>query len=207
MTKDYRNTEYCPSFEDIEDKKKKLTDAINNKYPQTTVMYNKIRPRDGEYIGDFREIYNHKCSYCGVSLKVIGVDSFEIDHYIYEKFFMDSAEAGKTDNLVLACSKCNRGKGKFHIKDKYIKLLNPDKGSIANVFFRNEKYYIKIYEEFSDDEEIIKFYDKLKLNYQVKRLDYLLMNMKGVYEKIKEKPEALILSRCIMELENKRKLI
>lgn len=206
MINDYRNTIYCSALEEIQQKKQKLKEDINTKYPRTKVLYNKIRPKDGEYISEFMKIYNHKCAYCGVSIKIIPLDLFEVDHYIYEKSFDTTEEAGQVENLVLTCSKCNRAKGKYHIKNKYVDLLNTDNGNISKVFKRDDDYYIRIEEEFDEDEKIISFYEKLKLKYQVRRLDYLLMSMKGLYETIKDRPESSKLGMCILEIENKRRL-
>lgn len=206
MKRDYRNTQYCQSLVSIEDKKKELESKISNEHPRAKIMYNQIRPRDGEYLDSFMRIYNYKCAYCGASIKSISFELFEVDHFICESAFDSTAEAGKVENLVLSCSKCNRGKGKFLIKGEYVKILNPDTENICRVFNRDSRYYIRISDDYNDDDEILAFYEKLKLKYQVRRLDYLLMNMKGLYEKIKDKSEASLLAECIVEVENKRKL-
>ena len=152
------------------------------------------------------KIYNYKCSYCGVSIKIIPKDLLEIDHYILKHCFSSSTESERIENLVLSCSKCNRAKGEYYINKSYADLFHPDNRSIENIFKRDKDYYIRINDDYITDDIILGFYEKLKLNFQVKRLDYLLMNMKGIYEKLKGSPEEVLLAECIMEIENKRRM-
>lgn len=204
-TNDYRNTEYCPSLSKVSDKKEGLRSTILEKHPRVKNIYKQIKNKDSEYNKKFRHIYNHKCGYCGVSQKVIDADLFEVDHYICESSFNgDKIAAGQISNLVLACRKCNRNKGSLFISDTHKNVLSPDDGSIAEVFYRDDKYYIKISERYQQDVQIMSFYDQLELSQQVRRLDYLLMNMEGLCDKIQGSDDAKILGACINELRKKR---
>ena len=77
---DYRNTEYCKELEEVEDKKKRLEKQIETECPKTKIFYNKIKERDSAYHQKFAEIYNEKCAYCGMSLGLLPLECFEIDH-------------------------------------------------------------------------------------------------------------------------------
>lgn len=204
-TKDYRNTQYCPELEDILRKKKEINDEIINDHPRVRIIYNQINSREGEYNEKFREIYNHKCGYCGVSQKVLDAELYEIDHFVCESSFGgDNATAGRIDNLVLSCKRCNRKKKAYLIDEEYQRILNPDDGSLAKVFYRDDKYYICILENYIDDEQVNSFYRQLELEQQVRRLDYLLMNMNGLYDRIKGSQDGSVLAECINELQKKR---
>lgn len=142
-------------------------------------MYNQIHEREGEYIREFYEIYNKKCSYCGAKLGLLPIECFEIDHFINEASFSDDtngrAEAGKIENLVLSCTSCNRKKKNLEIDLSCRELLNVDNGNIATVFVRSEEYYININEKFKDNIFINRFYNELHLGYETRRLDYLAL--------------------------------
>lgn len=204
-TNDYRNTEYCPDFIEISKKKSELNDSILSEHPRVRIIYNQVNIKDTVYNKNFREIYNHKCGYCGVSQKILNAELYEIDHFICESSYNgDNETAGRIDNLVLSCKRCNRKKKNFEIDGDYQGVINPDDGSLAKVFYRNEEYYICVSEQFNEDETVQQFYKQLELENQVRRLDYLLMNMNGLYEQIKESKDGIILAQCINELQKKR---
>lgn len=204
MTKDYRNTQYCPVLENVTDKKQKLQNEIEKKHPKQRNMYNKIHDRKSPYNQKFAEIYNCKCGYCGVSMEVLPTQLFEVDHFIAESSFDNKSEAGKLENLTLSCYQCNRNKSNFTLIDEYTKKLCTDDGKITEVFFRDEAYYIRIKNEYKEDETIQKFYDKLQLVHQTRRLDYLLMNMKGLCKKLEGTIEGGKLAQAILILQEKR---
>lgn len=206
MTKDYRNTKYCPSLEDVKEKKEKLENNIRKKHSRQKIMYNKISDRSTEFNSQFTEIYNCKCAYCGVDMKVLPLTLFEVDHYIAEADFTDKAEAGKVENLVLACYQCNRSKKDFVIKDEYVKQLCTDDGKIAEVFFRDSNYYICINDEFLEDTTIKNFYKQLHMEHQSRRLDYLLMNMRGLHKQIQGTDKGGKLAEAIILLQEKRNM-
>lgn len=204
ITNDYRNTEYCPILENVGSKKKVLEDKIRKKHPRQQIIYNKVHVRDTEFNREFCNIYNCKCAYCGVSMKVLSNKLFEVDHIIAESTFDSKELAGKMDNLVLACYQCNRNKGEFPIKGDYIEKLNTDNGKIATVFYRDEDYYIRINEEYADDKIINDFYNKLQLIHQTRRLDYLLDNMYGLHKKIEGTAQQEKLAEAILIIQEKR---
>ena len=94
-----------------------------------------------------------------------------------DQFFFP--EAGKVSNLMLACYSCNRGKTDLIIDEDHLKTLNPDDGSIAQVFDRSEDYYIRIRPDYAEDPLIVDFYQKLLLGSEFRRLDYLLLEIKN----------------------------
>lgn len=204
MTNDYRNTKYCPVLENVVNEKQNLEKSIREKHPRQKNMYNKIHDRSTIFNRKFLEIYNCKCAYCGVSMKVLPAILFEVDHFVAESAYEDKAEAGKVSNLVLSCYQCNRNKREFLIKDEYITRLCTDSGEIAEVFYRDLNYYICISENYRNDETIKAFYGKLQLDHQSRRLDYLLMNMRGLHKQIEQTSEGGRLAEAILLLQEKR---
>lgn len=207
---DYRNTKYCPIYEKIADKKQALETEIEKNH-QVQDLYKIISPNEGTtYKQKFMRIYNNKCCYCGVSLPIISKPLFEIDHFRNKKHvaFATEAEAGTMENLVLSCRKCNRAKSGFIIDDDDYEKLYPDDGSIAKSFSRDDKFYIVVATGKQNDDKIQAFYKKLKLNEEVRRLDYLLMNMMGLKEKLIDKPDIQnLLGRAIDRLLEKRSMM
>lgn len=206
MKKDYRNTIYCSELENINEKKQKLNEIIFKEHPRLKILYNQIKDNDSTYKKEFMKIYNCKCSYCGNTINNINYNLFEVDHYICESSFKSKEIAGKIENLVLACYDCNRAKTNFLIEDTYREILNPDLEKIKDVFCRDEKYYIRISEEYKGDKFINLFYDQLKLSYQSRRLDYLLINIRGVCQKFEGTPQADKLNVILNKLQQKRNL-
>lgn len=204
MICDYRNTKYCPVLENVKGEKEKLENDIREKHRRQKNMYNKISDRSTEFNTRFVKIYNSKCAYCGVSMNVLPSILFEVDHYIAESTYENKAQAGKVENLVLACYQCNRSKKDFVIKDEYVKRLCTDDGSIADVFYRDSNYYICINDKFIDDETVRKFYEQLHLEHQSRRLDYLLMNMRGLHKQIEGTVKGGKLAEAIVLLQEKR---
>ena len=204
MTSDYRNTKYCPTLENVIEKKQELEREIIDKHPRQKIMYNKVHDRKSEFNSKFAKIYNYKCAYCGVSMKALPKLLFEVDHYIAESSYEDKELAGKVENLVYACYQCNRKKKDLVISDSYVKRLCTDDGSIAAVFSRDEDYYIRIMEDYKRDEFINEFYKKMQLDHQSRRLDYLLMNMRESYDRITDANEKAELADAIFLLQDKR---
>lgn len=178
---DYRNTTYCSKLKGVSEKKLKLKNKIKTEgHMKTDNFYELIRDNP-EYKKEYFGIYNYKCAYCGASILLLGTEVFELDHF---KNKADHTEnINDIFNIILSCKICNRGKSGFNI-DNISNLLNPDNNEIAKVFYRDEDYYIRIHEKYLDNEEIKKFYKKLKLNYQIRRLDFLLLNLKGLIDKL-----------------------
>lgn len=121
---------------------------------------------------------------------LLPIESFEVDHFINKTSFSDSAsgraEAGRMKNLVWSCISCNRGKQGMEIKPPYDDLLNVDNNNIAKVFTRDDNYYIRICDTYQQDEFIQQFYQKLHLGYETRRLDYLGLQLEGMYNKEKD---------------------
>lgn len=206
MKNDYRNTIYCSPLEDLEVKKKTLNEKICHEHPRAKIIYNQVKDKNGSYNNKFMEIYNYKCSYCGNSIANISSNLFEIDHYICESSFESKEIAGKIENLVLACYDCNRSKSNFLIKDEYIDILSPDLNKIKDVFYRDELFSIQISEEYNNDMFVKLFYEQLKLGYQSRRLDFLLINLRGLCEKHDGKPHVEKINVILRKLQQKRNL-
>ncbi len=179
---DYRSTKLS-KFDDIISRKKELEETLKKQNPRTQIMYNRVKDKKKDFM-KFAEVYNRKCAYCGVSIYIIDIHLFEVDHFICESSFPTTtegrAEAGEISNLVLACHTCNRGKSDFLIKKSHQDILNPDNSSISRVFFRDENYYIKIHQKYITDPVVRDFYEKLVLGSEFRRLDYLLMEMRDL---------------------------
>ena len=179
---DYRTSSGQLAYQNIEQKKAELTKNIHQKHSKQKIDYNLIKNRKSHFYEDFCTIYNWSCGYYGARSGIIDSQLFEIDHYICLSAFPESTEgrakAGEVNNLVLACHDCNRGKSNFKLEGKYGILLNPDNNAIAKVFYRSDDYYIKVADEYKSDQIICQFYAHLNLGSELKRLDYLLLNVK-----------------------------
>lgn len=204
ITNDYRNTEYCPMLDNVKNKKKLLEEKIRLAHPRQKIMYNKVHNRNTKFNEEFCSIYNCKCAYCGVSMNILPATLFEVDHFVAESLFDDKEEAGKVDNLVLSCYQCNRNKREFEIKGEYIEKLNTDNGKIATIFFRDDKYYIKIKDDYKEDKIVKGFYNQLQLVRQTRRLDYLLINMHGLHKKLEGTVQGGRLAEAILIMQRKR---
>lgn len=203
---DYRNTKYCPSLDKLAENKGILLSLIQKDHRRAKDMYPLVSNRN-KYKEQFARVYNCKCAYCGVSIELIPMDSFEVDHIRYKKSFKKATEAGSINNLALACHNCNRKKSDFPISDGYMQLLHPDIDLHA-CFVRDDLYSIRISEDKEGDETIKGFYEQLRLEDEVHRLDYLLMNMIGLSHKLADKPEIkLVLTDAIEILRTKRNIV
>lgn len=183
---DYRNTEYLENLEDIEVKKDVLEKLIRKECPGTKNFYDRLNGKKNNYRKEFEVVYDGKCAYCGMCSRPLPKECFEVDHFICRASFPKTEEgkidAGKLENLVWACRTCNRSKADIRIEFFYRQKLNPDNGNIAEIFERDEDFSIRIKEKYREDKFINEFYDKLKLGYQRRRIDYLFLKM---YEKKK----------------------
>lgn len=182
MTEDYRNTRYCPLLADIKEKKKKVEDCVKKDHPRAVDMHAYISVNENEYKKKFMVAYNCKCAYCGTSVDLIRKDSFEIDHYLYEKSlkFKSKKEAGYIENLVLACHDCNHKKNSFLILDEDYDRLYPDGEEIKHIFYRDDLYYIQVSEKGKNNQAVLDFYNQLQFGDEIHRLDYLLMSLIGL---------------------------
>lgn len=206
---DYRNTKYCLSLDGISDRKEAVKAEVLKDHPRARNIYKYVSKSTSSYRKQFIDAYNSKCSYCGTSISILTQELFEIDHYRHKELYPTEAEAGKIDNLVLSCKFCNRNKSDFNIPDAYIKMLYPDNDDIKRIFFRDRDFYIKISEPYSNDCYIKSFYNTLKLHSEIHRLDFLIMNLEGLKEKVKGKNDRVYvkLDEIMLRLKDKRNYI
>ena len=205
MKNDYRNTIYWVSKKNIVSEKDALEKKIKAEHSRTKIIYNQINKKNSVYNKLFRNIYSDKCSYCGITTDVVSSELFEIDHFLCESSFNgDSINAGKMKNLVLSCKKCNRAKKDFIWDEVYSSKFNVDDGSITELFYRGEDYYIKIDQKYIADKIVNDFYRKLKLDEEIRRLDFLLMNMYGFYDRYSNDKNIKKILECIIFLQKKR---
>ena len=210
MADDYRNTKYCPCLTQISDKKKAVETAVHAAHPKAKDMHTYISNRKMPFLDQFMEAYNWKCSYCGVSISVLPQKMFEVDHFIPKESsrFNKKSEAGYIENLVLSCYDCNRGKSSLELSETSHNKIYPDGNEITVTFVRDNDYYIRVSESSKEDADVQTFYKSLNLGSQAHRLDYLLMNMRGLREQLRDKPKVCgKLSEAIDLLQTKRNLI
>lgn len=210
MTDDYRRTRYCPKINELQKNKQLVVDEILKDYPHAQDMHKYISKNNDRYKTLFVKAYNGKCSYCGVSLALISKRMFEIDHFIYEKSpqFKSKKEAGYIGNLVLACQDCNRNKSSFAVTDDSFDALFPDGEQITKSFIRDEMYYIKLTNETANNTTIKAFYEQLKLGSEMRRIDYLLMSLLGLQNKMNKDSDIYSkLGQAIDLLRSKRNIM
>mgnify|MGYP003077381369 CR=1 FL=1 len=159
-----------------------LEKLVEIEHPNAKDMHRYISDNSQKFKLEFIKAYNGKCAYCGASIDLIKKNEFEIDHFLYEKapIFATKKDAGYMGNLILSCHDCNHNKNSFWIEKEEMDTLNPDGEKIKNVFIRDDKYYIRINDEFKENTTIEGFYNKLCLGSELHRLDYLIMNIIGL---------------------------
>lgn len=183
MAEDYRNTKYCPVLSNLSKKKQDVKNKVLESYPKAKDMHTYLSDNQTCFKKLFAEAYNWKCAYCGVSIDIIPLRSFEIDHLIPKEssqFGGSKANAGHIENLVFACSNCNRAKHEFECPIEDLCKINPDSIGILHSFMRDGMYYIRISDNWRNDKTVRDFYEKVKLGSQLHRIDYLLMSMLGL---------------------------
>ena len=208
MTNDYRSTVFCPKFDNLIERKSSVVVAVKRDHPNAIDMHTYISNNNLPYKVMFIETYNFKCAYCGLSIDIIPKEMFEIDHFIYKKSFSSKAKAGYIENLVLACHSCNHKKNSLPIPEGHRELLHPDNENIKNVFTRDDNFYIIITDTYKNDNTIMAFHEQLGLGDDIRRLDYLLMNMVGIQRKTTHKPDIYTqLGQAIDKLRKKRNIV
>ena len=209
---DYRNSSGCSKLDYPDKQKEHLQAQITKEHPRLIMFFNKISPKKSPHYRLFSRIYNNKCVYCGMEALLVGINSMEVDHYICESSFkktdgeIDKAAAGQLDNLVLSCKMCNRSKSAHPIEGDYKNILHPDTG-IQDVFERDSKFYISIKAKYINNNIIKKFHTKLKLEYEIRRLDFLLMELHYLAKKTADETVKRELESCLYKLMIKRNLI
>ena len=208
MNKDYRNSKYCPDLVNLVEEKQKIREEIMKQHPRAIDMHTYISDSNKPYKKFFSRVYNGKCAYCGVSLAILPLKMFEIDHLVpkVSKLFGGSkAKAGGIDNLVFSCYDCNRAKSNYECSDEDLTKINPDQLVILDSFERDEDYYIRISDKMQMDSTVRQFYEQIGFGNQAHRIDYLLLNMRGLCDKITDKhPAYSQLNRAVDLLQRKR---
>lgn len=203
MEMDYRCTEYdiFPSEQEIYSRKEEIVKELSLKEEDNHYSYVSVRKSKANKL--FRDCYNNKCVYCGVPVEINSRRLFEVDHYICKTTQKQNINVNHIKNLVNACNECNRKKTGEEISDSYLNILNPDT-NIKNVFIRNTNFKIEIIPSLKEDIVIKSFYKKLYLNGELRRLDYLLMNLMGLQKKVMSQQIKEKLAYCIQILMEKR---
>ena len=182
MCSDYRITKYDDEFGNIEEKKKEYEKELRKAHPIAKDLHKCISPNEVEK-KRFMNVYNCRCSYCGIPLEYNHITQFEIDHIIPSSSFATKTEAGYLGNLALACHNCNHDKSDLQLD---LSVMHPDTG-IGKVYYRDDLYYIKISPKYESNPYVVEFYKKLNFGGSLKRLDYILMNLSGMQRVFREK--------------------
>lgn len=112
------------------------------------------------------------------------------------------------DKILLSCHDCNHNKNSFWIEKEEMDTLNPDGEKIKNVFIRDDKYYIRINDEFKENTTIEGFYNKLCLGSELHRLDYLIMNIIGLQRSCEDNSDLYVgLGKILDTIREKRNIM
>lgn len=192
MIMDYRNTIFCPPYEEIDNKKTEISNYISDNHSRARSHYNTIK-NDCDLRKKFAKIYNCKCAYCGLHVEIFSYENSEIDHYVHRtsSIFRDNEErlliADNIRNLIFSCKTCNRAKSSYEISSIYKNKLNPDNRYIKEIFVRNQiTFEIDIDLSFSNDENIVKYYNEMKFGQTFRKLDFLCNYLIKLYDYLKE---------------------
>lgn len=210
MADDYRNTKYCPVLGDLSRKKQNVKNKVLGVHPKAKDMHAYIAKKELPFKKEFGKAYNLKCAYCGISVEIIPMEFFEIDHFIPKEavqFGGSKANAGYIENLVFACRNCNRAKHDFECPAEDLSKINPDSIGILHSFMRDDMYYIRINDNRRNDRTVIHFYEKIKFGSQLHRIDYLLMNMLGLCNYLENKGHSCGALRKAIDLLRKKRNI
>jgi len=210
VANDYRNTEYTNHDFSLGSKKIDFMDEFRIRHPRAENIYNYIRNRQNGFNRTFRFIYYEKCAYCGINTQVIDSSKFEVDHFIPESVLRldlgyTYAHINGIDNLVNSCQMCNRGKTNFLSSKENIDLLHPDNNKLPLIFERLDDYSIRIREEYKGNTDIKKFYLDLNFENQLRRLDFLLMEMKDFCDIYPTESIVKDMQTLILKIESKRR--
>ncbi|MDN4601498.1 HNH endonuclease [Paenibacillus sp. F6_3S_P_1C] len=210
--KDYRNTSLNYYDFTIGERKANFLRKLRLEHPRVRNIYSHIKNRTNKFNLVFRELYFEKCAYCGLSTQVVDSSRFEVDHVI--PISVIQLDLGHTadklnaiENLVSSCQMCNRAKTNFYCEEADFEVLHPDNEFLREVFERTEEYSIIVSPKYKSNEAVKEFYGKLKLGSQLKRLDYLLMEMKDFCDKYEGDSIISEVERLIYKIESKRRKI
>lgn len=208
--KDYRNTTFKVYDFTINDKKVVFMNEFRKVHERAWNIYLNIKSRTCDFNKPFKQIYHNKCVYCGIDTNVIELSRFEIDHFIpqtvlkqnlgYDKKYINGIH-----NLVNSCNMCNRNKSGFITDQKNFDLLHPDNQYLSSIFNRLDDFSIEINADYSTNVEVERFYTSLNLDNQIRRLDYLIMEIKDFCEEYPTESIVPQLNALILKIENKRR--
>ncbi|WP_214729591.1 HNH endonuclease [Exiguobacterium sp. s168] len=210
---DYRNTSFINYDFEMGNKKVEFLKQFSVKHPRAENHYSHISEKSSSLNFLFREIYFHKCAYCGVNIEVIDSSNFEVDHFIPKNILKQAIPHYNSNyingilNLVSSCKTCNRSKSNFVCHEGEIDLIHPDRNQLKIIFNRKEDFSIEIHPDYKYSDNIEKFFKTLKLDSQQRRMEYLIMEMKDFCSKFegKENKTILQIKSMIMQIENKRR--
>lgn len=211
MTNDYRYTPYCDKQGDVREKKKDVENRVKAEHPKSTNMYKYISDNKKPFKNNFANAYNDRCSYCGLTRNLLSLESFEIDHWVCKKHRQFQGVACKNnnvnsiDNLCLSCPDCNRKKSDFDVKRLPFNLDGEGDKAIENYFERDNSFKICIKKEHLSNQELEEFYNEMDFGNLVHRIDYLLVSIDGLKQRLTEKIDVYNrLGNIYAELSKKR---
>lgn len=208
--KDYRNTSYKTYDNTHNEKKEVFMSEFRKVHKKAWNIYSNIKSRQCSFNRTFKEIYNDTCVYCGINTHVIELSRFEIDHFIPQAVLdknlgYTTQEINGINNLVNSCNMCNRKKSSFITDKQNFELLHPDKEYLNGIFERLEDFSIVINNDYTNNGEVVKFYESLNLDNQIRRLDFLIMEMKDFCEQYPTEVIVPQINALILKVESKRR--
>lgn len=208
--KDYRNTSYKKYDFTLNNKKEDFMIEFRKVHIRAWNIYSNIRSKKSIFNRNFKAVYHDKCVYCGINTHVIELSRFEIDHYIPQAVLRnnlgyDVKEINGIGNLVNSCRMCNGNKSGFTTDEQNFKLLHPDNEHLKEIFSRSNDFSIIINSDYLDKNEVVKFYDALNLDNQIRRLDFLIMEMKDFCEQYPDADIVQQMNWLILNVESKRR--
>lgn len=220
MIVDYRNTSYCKDKHCFKTRKAIFYNKFKNDHPRVTNDYSYLNDGSKKENREFKDIYFLKCAYCGVTNQVIGISRYELDHFLPQATTkkdtiikldvlkeIDKNKINSIENIVCSCQFCNRQKRAFLCEESEnnLILLHPDNNLLPQVFYREEDYSIKVKSEYQHNKDIEQFYYALKLDNEIRRIDYLLMEMKDFCKIYEDDGLVLKIKEIISKIEQKRR--
>jgi len=208
--RDYRNTTFKTYDFSLNDKKEVFMSEFRKVHKTAWNVYSNIKSRQSSLNRTFKAIYHEKCVYCGINTHVIELSRFEIDHFIPQAVLNNDLGYDRKDingiyNLVNSCNMCNRKKSGFITDESNFLLLHPDNEFLVEIFSRLDDFSIVINNDYIKNEEVVKFYESLNLDNQIRRLDFLIMEMKDFCEEYSTQIIIPQINDLILKIEDKRR--